>query len=57
MCFNLVAFSEVDLSALSRAQITMYHEGIYHFDNIVVARQPNRIYLPLVGRNFVDVPD
>jgi hypothetical protein len=57
MCFNLAAFSEVDLSALNKAQITMYHEGIYYFDNMIVARQPNRIYLPLVGRDFVNVPD
>lgn len=57
MCFNLTAFNEVGLSALNKAQITMYHEGIYYFDNMIVAQQPNRIYLPLVGRDFVNVPD
>jgi beta-glucuronidase len=48
MCFNLAIFNQVDLSALNKIQMTMYLDGIYYFDDIIVVPI---VYLPVVVLN------
>lgn len=40
ICFNLAIFNQVDLSAVNRVQMTMWHNGEYYFDDISAERQP-----------------
>jgi beta-galactosidase len=49
MCFNLAIFDRVNLSALNKIQVTMFWDGAYYFDDIVIVPT---VYLPLTTHAY-----
>ena len=50
MCFSLAAYDLVDLSQIDSVQFTMFNEGLYYFDDVVVANQ-YITFMPVIMKN------
>jgi hypothetical protein len=46
MCLNLVTFTEMDLSQVTKIEFTMYWAGVYYFDEISALPQGEELALP-----------